>query len=152
MTDEVVKDYGVGSKITECVMLGPKNYAYVVTKPDGTAETTIKMKGVSLHSKSLGAIGGIEGLRELADAYIKKIVLRKKIPQHNIGVSDRFKQQVQSVKFDKVLRATSCKRRMVGNFTLPYGYAGADDPDTTEEEIISNNNLIALLNAIDFED
>lgn len=154
LTDEVA-DYGPGARITECVMLGPKNYAYTVTSGDGSTDTVMKIKGMSLHAKSLGEIGGIAGLKAIADAYVasdksKRIV--KPIPQHRITVNNRFKQQVQSVSFDKKLKATASKRRIVGNNTLPYGYAGIDDPDTTEDEIEANSNLIAFLNALDFND
>lgn len=79
----------------------------------------------------MSEIGGFGKLLAMAKAYVDPNVedIKMQIPQQQIGVSDRFHQIVQSREFLKLLRATSDKRRIIGNNTLPYGYAGDDDPE-----------------------
>lgn len=147
LTDEISKDYGAEAYIKEVVCLGPKNYAMTIVKADKTEETVIKMKGVSLHSKSMASIGGIDQLRVLAEAYTRKENRKQEvimIDQQRIGTTDRYHQNLTSTNFQKKLRATSSKRRIIGNNTVPYGYV-----DEFDRSDISTDGIDLFLQCLD---
>ena len=54
MTDELEKDFGVGSYITELVALGPKNYAYKVFSEKEKREVVgaCKVRGITLNCRN----------------------------------------------------------------------------------------------------
>ena len=51
LTDELA-GYGAGSYIVKFLSGGPKFYAYIVRKPDGSFETVCKCKGIRLNFKN----------------------------------------------------------------------------------------------------
>jgi len=55
MTDELEKDYGPGSYITEFVSGGPKHYAHKVwSSNDQQEKISIKVKGFSINHAAAG--------------------------------------------------------------------------------------------------
>lgn len=119
MTDEIKDAYGVGSKIVKFASIGPKNYAYTVRQEDGTEKTTIKAKGIHLNAKTLNVIS-IETITNLAINYIKGENTTVLAPQFQIQATKSH--NVESRYFNKIYRAVSEKRKIVGNNTRPYGY------------------------------
>lgn len=118
LTNEI-SDLGPGAKCGKFVSLGPKNYAFQVSFPDGTSKAVIKAKGIRLHSSALDIIS-IHKMIELANEYITGNTEILEIPQQQI-ISDHH-HTVYTKQVDKQYRALSEKRRICGNGTLPYGF------------------------------
>lgn len=119
MTDELLA-YGPNAKISKFVACGPKNYAYMVTHPDGSAESILKAKGLRLHSKALDVLS-FDTFFRTALQYVNGIQWKTPVPQFNMR-SDRY-HNVTSDYFNKFYAAVSEKRRIVSSScTLPYGY------------------------------
>uniref|UniRef100_A0A158P570 DNA-directed DNA polymerase n=2 Tax=Tetranychus urticae TaxID=32264 RepID=A0A158P570_TETUR len=116
LTDEI----DPGWKCNLFVTLGPKNYAYQVVNASGQTKSNIKVKGIKLSSGALDIIT-VQRLVQMAEQYIHGNQDQFKVAQTNI-VSNKFTHQVTTRNFDKIYRAVSEKRRIIGNNTRPYGY------------------------------
>ena len=53
LSDEIVGEYGLGATITEFYTTGPKSYCYRVKRADGSFDTKIKSKGLTLNLDSM---------------------------------------------------------------------------------------------------
>lgn len=110
-----------GNKCFSACFLGPKNYAYEITKPDQSTECIIKTKGVRLTAKTLETIT-LEKMLEMADSLCEKnITLTETVDQQRIGNLSR-QQQVVTIDFKKTYRAVSDKRIIRKNNTFPFGW------------------------------
>ncbi|XP_053213282.1 uncharacterized protein LOC128396692 [Panonychus citri] len=116
LTDEIEP----GWKCNLFVSLGPKNYAYQVINSQEDTKSIIKVKGIRLTSKALDIIT-TQKLLEMAHSYIGGNQQTVNITQSNI-VSDKFTHTVETRNFEKIYRAVSEKRRIIGNDTRPFGY------------------------------
>ncbi len=56
MADEIVGNYGPRARITEFASLGPKTYCLAIRKADGSEESMIKTKGITLNKGTLKLI------------------------------------------------------------------------------------------------
>src|SRR5690349_19111905 len=71
MTDELEKDFGVDSFITEFVSGGPKHYGYKVwSTKDQKEKICIKVKGFNVNHDAAAAIN-FDALREKVFAFVK---------------------------------------------------------------------------------
>jgi hypothetical protein len=119
MTDEIA-EYGPGASIIKFVSGGPKNYAYVVAKPDGTQHTVIKAKGLRLHTSALDVLSFEEMINSVA-AYMRKEQLSLKVPQYHIR--SKRDHVVCTKFFDKLYKIVADKRRTITcSLTRPFGY------------------------------
>ncbi|XP_015793693.1 uncharacterized protein LOC107370221 [Tetranychus urticae] len=116
LTDEIEP----GWICTQFVTLGPKNYGYESTGPNGEVKATIKVKGIKLTAAALDIIT-IERLVSMISNYIEGQQDEVLIQQSNI-TSNKFTHVVRTRCFEKIYRAVSEKRRIDGNNTRPYGY------------------------------
>lgn len=116
LTDEIEP----GWKCTDFVTLGPKNYGYEVSDTHGNRKAITKVKGIKLTSAALDILT-LQKLMEMIDNYINGIQDVVHINQTNI-VSDKFTHIVKTKSFNKIYRAVSEKRKIIGNDTRPYGY------------------------------
>lgn len=110
-----------GTKITKFVALGPKSYAYELNSK-GKIETVLKAKGLRLHALALETIN-LEKMIDAAFVYQKSggtEIIQHKIDQFNIR-TDQY-HQVYSQYFKKTFQATSDKRCIRSDLTLPFGY------------------------------
>ena len=119
MTDEVA-DYGEGAYIREFVSGGPKNYCYLVVKPDGTIVVVTKTKGIRADGEVLKTIT-LETMLRFVKAYINNVKLSLQVKQHRFCVNPAT-HEVFSADVFKIYRVVSEKRRVCGNATLPFGY------------------------------
>jgi len=127
MTDELEKDYGPGSFITEFVSGGPKNYAYRVhSTRDGRDHINIKVKGFSLTSSIS---------RTINMACLKNLVFRFVNDNFVDTIPVIFKQIDRTRNHDVVTKNASKRYRVVYDkriirkdfTTVPYGYLSALD-------------------------
>ena len=120
LTDEIIKEYGEGSRCVKFCALGPKNYGYEVLKPNGEISSTFKVKGISLNEKTLNMVN-FEKMFEMASGYNEGKRICLDVPQMQITASRNH--QIYTRYFDKKYQAVSTKRYIKGdNLTLPYGY------------------------------
>ena len=87
---------------------------------EGFRKATMKVKGIRLTAASLDLIS-VERLVCIANQYIQGHVDSLKVDQFNI-VSDKFTHVVKTRNFEKIYRAVSEKRRIIGNDTRPFGF------------------------------
>ena len=117
LTDEIPE----GHICDTFVSLGPKNYGYdIVNVETRQRRGILKVKGIKLTSSALDLIS-VQQMTSMAEAYIAGQQEILMIPQSNI-VSNKFTHIVKTKTFKKIYRAVSEKRRVLGNFTRPYGY------------------------------
>ena len=124
LTDELAKDYGAGSYITEFASGGPKNYGYTVfSSRNNTEVSTCKVRGITLNFRNT--------------RIVNYGTLREMVKAHRLdGDSDTKKvvhdpHRIARVKFGQVITRQECKdyrlvytkRVILDDFkTLPYGY------------------------------
>ena len=124
LTDELAKDYGAGSYITEFASGGPKNYGYTVfSSRNNTEVSTCKVRGITLNFRNT--------------RIVNYGTLREMVKAHGLdGDSDTKKvvhdpHRIARVKFGQVItrqerkdyRLVYTKRVILDDFkTLPYGY------------------------------
>ena len=117
LTDEIPDGFICDTFVT----LGPKNYGYeIFNESTGERKATIKVKGIKLTSAALDIIS-IQQLISMANDYTNGIQQSLNIQQSNI-VSNKFTHDVKTRNFEKIYRAVSEKRKIIGNNTRPYGY------------------------------
>lgn len=122
MTDELEKDYGIGSFITEFVSGGPKHYAYKVwSTKDQCEKISMKVKGFRI-THDLTAEINFDTLRNKVHAFVENQERRETdvLIQRIERTLDR---DVVTVIRKKVYRVTYTKRVIKRDFTtIPYGY------------------------------
>ncbi|CAH0562743.1 unnamed protein product [Brassicogethes aeneus] len=118
LTDEVA-EYGPGSKITEFVSGGPKNYAYkIYIAGKQEFNTVCKVKGITINSKSCKNVN-FETLKAMvcdnAEAtYVHNT--RKICITSNYDIISRPESKIYRIGYTK-------RRRIDSNYdTVPYGY------------------------------
>lgn len=118
---ELVREVGADEEITTIIVLGPKNYAYVVRNiMSGNERIVIKVKGITLDAKTLKQIN-LTLLTKMCEAFVfRNETLEEHIQQQRIHASKD--QIVTNRVIVKVYRAVSEKRVVVGNNTYPKGY------------------------------
>ncbi|MDI9312027.1 MAG: DNA polymerase [Limnohabitans sp.] len=119
LTDEIKQGYGVNAKITKFCSAGPKNYALEI-ESNGERNVIMKTKGICNYASNLNILN-IQEMINIVKNYTQNKILYKNIDQTQIK-SNKYFHFVQTNKFKKVYKAVSDKRRVLGNFTLPYGY------------------------------
>lgn len=114
LTDEL-EGYGGDSYISSFVFGGPKFYAYVVQKPDGTTTECCKLKGVRLNVETSELVN-YNTVRSFVDNV-------KPFNIHYTGIRQDQYHQVLTKKEPKVIRLTGPKRgRVEESYSLPYSY------------------------------
>lgn len=119
MTDELEKDYGIGSYIIEFVSGGPKNYAYKVFSPTtGKTHVVVKVKGITLN---------YENSLLLNFNLIKEMVLTPNttpLVLYNNSIRRTNTADVFSTRVQKTYRFNYTKRQMneTNYCTYPYGF------------------------------
>ena len=116
LTDEIE----AGWKCNLFATLGPKNYAYQVVNANNETKSTIKVKGIRLTSGTLDIIS-IEKILSMASEYVLGNQQVIKVNQSNI-TANKVTHGVKTRVFEKIYRAVSEKRRIIGNDTRPFGY------------------------------
>ena len=114
MTDEL-SCYGIGSYIISFVSGGPKFYAYMVRKPDGTESCTCKVKGIRLNYTNAEKIN-FDSIRDLVIGEIPHILLTfDSIRLTNLHDVTREE--------NKIWKPVYAKRRFINlHKSYPYGY------------------------------
>ena len=79
----------------------------------------IKVKGIRLSSNTIDLIN-FKQILEMAKSYIDRETKTYHIPQKLFKITNNH--EIETVYLDKLYRATSIKRKIVGNKTLPYGF------------------------------
>lgn len=122
MTDELEKDHGPGSFITEFVSGGPKHYAYKVwCEKDQLEKILMKVKGFKLTYKTAAQIN-FDRLRENVHAFVQD-QNRIETNVHIRRIERTQNREVVTVLRKKVYRVTYTKRVVKPDFTtIPYGY------------------------------
>lgn len=137
---DLTSEVGHGEKIIQLVCLGPKNYAYVVKKADGSTNVVIKCKGITLNAKALDLLT-IGKLAEIAEQYCMDpdpLKIKLRIEQTRISADPKH-QTVKQQNMWKVYQAVSEKRMIIGNDTLPFGWVDND------VDVISVNDIMSSL-------
>ena len=118
---DLTREIPVDVEVKRATFLGPKNYAYVKRNIEsGMEETIVKVKGITLHAQALQTLT-FERMTEMAKAYCEQgITLVELIKQYRIH--SRKDQIVMNITLNKIYRAVSEKRLIVGNTTFPIGY------------------------------
>ena len=118
---ELVREIAPNEEIRQLIVLGPKNYAYVVHNTDsGETRVVIKVKGITLDAQTLKSIN-IDLLTRMCNEYINNgVTLEKRVSQARIHSSKD--QIITSGNMTKVYRAVSEKRLVRGNNTYPKGF------------------------------
>lgn len=132
---DLTREIGADEVVYKLVILGPKNYGYVKrNKTTGSEAVTIKVKGITLDAKTLETIN-IERMTDMCEAYMRdRVPVAKanavKVKQPRIHSSKS--QIITNVVIEKVFRAVSEKRLVVGNDTYPKGFvlSRSDIPST----------------------
>ena len=121
-SDEIVGEYGLGATITEFYTTGPKSYCYRVRRADGSLDTKIKRKGLTLNLDSLESLN----FDVIADKAVKKS--RGEDTDPTLVKQTQFKlnrqHEVNSRSILKKFNVTANKRMAIGNDTFPFGWRG----------------------------
>jgi hypothetical protein len=121
MTDEISKEYGVGSQLTEFVSTGAKSYAYSVQKPNGDVACSVKSKGFTLDYQT-GLIMSMTKMKELVFKYAQDGV-SERIELESRGIRRTKDHEIVTRQITKGFGVTANKRQLRSDFmTLPYGY------------------------------
>ena len=117
---ELVREVASHEEITALVVLGPKNYAYVVrNRNDNSDRIVIKVKGITLDAKTLKCIN-FQLLTKMCEAFIHQgKTLEYRVEQSRIHSTKD--QTVCNRVFTKVYRAVCEKRLVCGNDSYPKG-------------------------------
>ncbi|XP_031635355.1 uncharacterized protein LOC116348474 [Contarinia nasturtii] len=122
LTDELAKDYGVGSYITESVISSEKSYALRIISPNNEENIICKVKGITLNQKNTEIINFNT---------LKQMVLRNhNSPDDIVKLVDRKilrtkDSYVFSTETEYSFKVNAKKRKRVGNeriLTLPFGW------------------------------
>lgn len=118
---QLVREVSGDEEITTIVILGPKNYAYVVKNvTTGIERIVIKAKGITLDAKTLKQIN-LNLLMKMCESFVfKNETIEEKVEQHRIHATKD--QTVTNRVIVKVYRAVSEKRIVEGNNTYPKGF------------------------------
>ncbi|CAH0559292.1 unnamed protein product [Brassicogethes aeneus] len=124
LTDEVA-EYGPGSKITEFVSGGPKNYAYRVYIADKKEYKSIcKVKGITLNSKNSESVN-FETLKAMVCDNADPTYVHN---TRKICITADY--DVISRSESKIYRIGYTKRRRIDNYdTVPYGFLEEEQSD-----------------------
>jgi hypothetical protein len=120
MTDEITQKYGVGAEMTEFYCTGPKSYCFKVTLPDGTEKTSMKCKGFTQSNDALKFINYTTMKGHAIAAETGSDIIPTEVPQMQF-IRDK-QHKVYTRYFQKKFRATSDKRKIIGNDTQAFGY------------------------------
>ncbi|XP_063965780.1 uncharacterized protein LOC129254369 [Lytechinus pictus] len=119
MTDELEKDFGVGSYITELQALGPKNYSYQVfsTKHGKEMPGACKVRGITLNYRNAKLVN-FDTLNELVHGERTHTTVTNahriaRMRTHNIV--SRVENKIHRMVYDKRVRLSDFN-------TVPYGY------------------------------
>lgn len=119
LTDEITDDYGAGAFISEFVTGGPKNYAYLVKKPDGEEKTVCKVKGLRLNYITSQSVNF---------NVIKDLVLSAEQERCVLVRNWMIRRTTDNIIYSKFgtykYRINATKRRRIGEkglSTVPYG-------------------------------
>lgn len=135
MTDEIVDEFGMDSEMLEFYTCGPKSYTYKVKTSDGTTVTKIKAKGLSQTVSTLDTLNFREMRRHAIFKSWDKVCSVSTVPQMQFRRNKYH--EVRTVHVNKIFQATSDKRRIVGNNTVPYGF----QHEINYEEVVDVNNI-----------
>lgn len=119
MTDELEKEFGVGSYITELVALGPKNYSYKVFSKDQDNEVlgACKVRGITLNHRNAQLIN-FKSCAELVRGERRRSTVTN---PHSIART-RINNVVTRTEC-KVHRMVYDKRVIINDFdTVPFGF------------------------------
>ena len=123
LSDEIIGEYGLGSTITEFYTTGPKSYCYRVRRNDGSFETKIKSKGLTLNLDAMESLN----FEVIADKALKKS--RGEDSEVTLVKQNQFRlnrqHEVNSRSIQKKFNVTADKRMAFGNDTFPFGWRGA---------------------------
>ena len=118
---DMTNELGSGEYIDEFVSGVSKNYAYKVTKPDGSTKTVCKLRDITLNNTTFQIVN-FETIRDMVlNGTQRDVVVHtaKKIKTKR----DRDGPFVVSQPEDKCYNITFFKRRRIdGNDSLPFGY------------------------------
>ena len=120
LVDEIETKYGYGSQITEYASLGPKTYCLNIKKSDGSCDSIIRTKGITLNRGTLKLIN-VKSMVAMAQQFVtgQRTVLR--VPQLVFQCTKTRDMYTEYIK--KQFKAVSDKRRLCSNgITLPFGY------------------------------
>lgn len=117
MTDELAKDYGCDSYITEFVSGGPKNYGYIVN----TGDSIVKIRGFRLTSQ-VSNILNFKLMKKFVHNFVKNNISDCiKLPYFKIVRTKE--REILSKHEDKTYKIVYDKRVVLNNyFTVPFGY------------------------------
>lgn len=114
MTDEIGKD----NHIEEFASGGPKCYAYLVQKSDGSTKETCKIKGIHLNYKNKKQLN-----RKVITEFMKGVRTGSEILTSDSIRRTRFHQVITRTETKTFKPSVLTKRRSDGQFgTLPYGH------------------------------
>jgi hypothetical protein len=120
LADEIVGNYGPGARITEFASLGPKTYCLAIRKADGSEESMIKTKGITLNKGTLKLIS-VKKMVEMAKMFVSGDRPELNVPQMVFRCNKRHEMYTDFLQ--KKFRCVSEKRRLCANgSTLPFGY------------------------------
>lgn len=117
LTDEVPH----GKRVVGMVILGPKNYAYILRDLETKEESIIiKVKGITLDACALKTIN-IDSMKRMCRAFVEDgETIECRVKQRRIHSAPD--QRISNRSMHKVYRVVSRKRLNVGNNTYPRGF------------------------------
>ena len=118
LKDEIVDEFGEGSKIFQMVCVAPKHYAYTVVKEDGERKESVKMKGYrqNLEVKKICNFIGTKSLIETTHKNVTFTNEELKRETKSMSIYSVMKSKEFRVQFDKrVVDLETFK-------TVPIGY------------------------------
>ena len=121
LTDELA-EYGAGSCISLFVSGGPKFYAYIVRKPDGTTDEICKVKGITLNYANSQHVNYDEIRSFVTGKKDIPVVLKydaiRRTDCHRVITREETKK----------CQPVNVKRRRQGTYgSLPYGYVSTPE-------------------------
>lgn len=108
-----------GSSIRRFVSLGPKTYGYETEDGQGNKDVVMKIKGLKLSTIALDTVD-FGKMLDMALRFKDNHVDEIKVPQ--MSISTDSKHQIYTHYFHKRFRATSDKRCIRKDLTVPFGY------------------------------
>jgi hypothetical protein len=107
MTDELVKNYGAESYITEFASGGPKNYGFKVVNPTtGKESAEIKVRGFTVNSQTVAMLN-FENLKEM----VRHFVSTKGQIQYDEDETNYTRKQYAADQITRDISLPSFKRR-----------------------------------------
>ena len=140
MTDEIVEEYGIGSKMTEFYSTGPKTYAFKVETPNAD-RFKFKARGIKQNIASIEAIN----FDVIRDKSINKASYQQTqdsvVPQLQFR-TDKY-HLVTTRHLNKHFNVTSDKRIVLGNDTVPFGFI-----DESVDDFVDFHLKFKLINVL----